>query len=102
MLKPHLTRYWLNANPQKPEIFKQLSEQICQLYQQAQELNSNNIHVISTDEMTGIQALERAYPTDTVKPGLIEFQEEEYIRPQYRTKACKYEQGKGLMRITTF
>lgn len=80
MLKPHLSRYWLNANPQNPETFKQLSEQICQLYQQAQELNSNNIHIISTDEMTGIQALERAYPTDTVKPGKIEFQEFEYIR----------------------
>ena len=80
MLKPHLTRYWLNANPQKREIFKQQSEKICQLYQQAQELNSNNIHIISTDEMTGIQALERAYPTDTVKPGKIEFQEFEYIR----------------------
>ncbi|MBA2750344.1 MAG: transposase [Tatlockia sp.] len=80
MLKPHLSRYWLNANPQNPETFKQQSEQICQLYQQAQELNSNNIHIISTDEMTGIQALERAYPTDTVKPGKIEFQEFEYIR----------------------
>jgi hypothetical protein len=30
--------------------------------------------------MTGIQALERAYPTDTMKPGKIEFQEFEYIR----------------------
>jgi hypothetical protein len=80
MLKPHLSRYWLNANPQKPETFKQQSNQICQLYQQAQELNSNNIHIISTDEMTGIQALERAYPTNTVKPGKIEFQEFEYVR----------------------
>jgi transposase len=80
MLKPHLNRYWLNPNPKNPETFKQESNQICQLYQQAQELNSNNIHIISTDEMTGIQALERAYPTDTVKPGKIEFQEFEYIR----------------------
>ena len=80
MLKPHLSRYWLNANPQKRETFKQQSNQICQLYQQAQELNSNDIHIISTDEMTGIQALERAYPTNTVKPGKIEFQEFEYIR----------------------
>ena len=80
MLKPHLTRYWLNANPQHPETFKQQSNQICQLYQQAEELNNNNIHVLSTDEMTGIQALERVYPTDTVKPGKIEFQEFEYIR----------------------
>lgn len=79
-MKPHLTRYWLNANPQHPETFKQQSNQICQLYQQAEELNNNNIHVLSTDEMTGIQALERVYPTDTVKPNKIEFQEFEYIR----------------------
>lgn len=30
--------------------------------------------------MTGIQALERAYPTDPMKPGKIELQEFEYIR----------------------
>jgi len=80
MLKPHLNRYWLNANPKNSETFKQDSNQICQLYQQAQELSINNIHLISTDEMTGIPALERAYPTDTMKPGKIEFQEFEYIR----------------------
>lgn len=80
MLKPHLNRYWLNANPKNPETFKQDSNQICQLYQQAQELSTKNIHIVSTDEMTGIQALERAYPTDTMKPGKIEFQEFEYIR----------------------
>lgn len=80
MLKPHLNRYWLNANPKNPETFKQQSNQICQLYQQAEELSSNNTHTVSTDEMTGIQALERAYPTDTMKPGKIEFQEFEYIR----------------------
>ncbi len=52
MLKPHLNRYWLNANPKNPETFKQESNQICQLYQQAQALSTNNIHIISTDEMT--------------------------------------------------
>ncbi len=70
----------MNANPQHPETFKQHSNQICQLYQQAEELNNNFIHVLSPDEMTGIQALERVYPTDTVKPGKIEFQQEKYIR----------------------
>ncbi|MHC5935626.1 hypothetical protein [Nostoc sp.] len=46
MLKPHLNRYWLNANPKNPETFKQESNQICQLYQQAQELSTNNIHIV--------------------------------------------------------
>lgn len=38
------------------------------------------VHIVSTDEMTGIQALERAYPTDTTQIGKIEYQEFEYIR----------------------
>lgn len=36
--------------------------------------------MISTDEMTGIQALERAAPTKPALPGQIEKQEFEYIR----------------------
>lgn len=37
-------------------------------------------HVISTDEKTGIQALERIAPTKPPRPGLIERIEGEYIR----------------------
>jgi hypothetical protein len=38
------------------------------------------IHVLSTDEMTGIQALERAAPTLPMRPGQVERREFEYIR----------------------
>ena len=37
-------------------------------------------HVISTDEKTGIQALERAAPTLPLKPGLVERPEYAYLR----------------------
>ena len=37
-------------------------------------------HVVSTDEMTGIQALERAAPTKPMRPGCPERREHEYIR----------------------
>ena len=37
-------------------------------------------HVISTDEKTGIQALERAAPTLPMKPGVVERPEYAYIR----------------------
>ena len=54
---------------------------ICQLHQQAVELfTQDGIHLISTDEMTGIQALERAHPTKPMRIGLVERQEFEYIR----------------------
>jgi hypothetical protein len=53
---------------------------ICQLHQQALELLQQGIHLISTDEMTGIQALERAFATRPMKPKRVERIEFEYIR----------------------
>lgn len=38
------------------------------------------MHVVSTDEKTGIQALERAAPTKPTRPGLDERREFEYVR----------------------
>jgi hypothetical protein len=40
----------------------------------------HNTHTISTDEMTGIQALERCAATKTMKPGQMEKPEFEYKR----------------------
>lgn len=53
---------------------------ICNLYVQAQQLSQQGVHVISTDEKTGIQALERKHPTLRTLPGLVERREFEYIR----------------------
>jgi hypothetical protein len=38
------------------------------------------MHVVSTDEKTGIQALERKDPTLPTRPGLIESRQFEHIR----------------------
>jgi len=38
------------------------------------------VHLVSTDEKTGIQALERKHETKPTRPGLIERREFEYIR----------------------
>ena len=43
-------------------------------------LEALGCHVVSTDEMTGIQALERAAPTKPARPGCPERREHEYIR----------------------
>lgn len=80
MLQPHRSRYWLNAKPKEPKAFKQEVNQLCQLYQKAQELHQIGVHVVSTDEMTGIQALERAYPSSAMQLSKVEYQEFEYIR----------------------
>ena len=79
-LKPHLSRYWLNANPDDPEKFAEEVETVCDLYARTPDLHQQGISIVSTDEKTGIQALERKHPTKPMKPGLVERQEFEYIR----------------------
>ncbi len=59
-LRPHLIRYWLTLAPD--ERFDEKIVGINRLYQQAQFLEQNVETVISTDEMTGVQALEGNYP----------------------------------------
>lgn len=53
---------------------------MCQLYQYAPDLHQAGIHVVSTDEMTGIPAWERAHPDHRMQPGKVKLQEFEYIR----------------------
>lgn len=79
-LKPHLCRYWLNATPDDPETFAQEVKTICQVYQQAPPLHQAGVSIVSTDEKTGMQALERKHPIKPMKPGRVELQEFEYIR----------------------
>ena len=79
-MKPHRVAYWLNAKPDDPEVFADQVAAGCQGYQQAQAFAQQGGHVISTDEKTGIQALERAAPPLPMKPGLVERPEYAYIR----------------------
>ena len=50
------------------------------LYHQAPELAQKGERVVSTDEMTGVQALERKHPGLPLGPGKVERREFEYIR----------------------
>ena len=53
---------------------------ICETYADAPRLHDEGAHVISTDEKTGIQALERLHPTLPTRPGKTERVEFEYRR----------------------
>lgn len=79
-IAPHRSRYWLNATPDCPETFQREVMKVCQTYEQATALLSKGIHLISVDEKTGIQALERAKPTQSAQPGRVERREYEYER----------------------
>ncbi len=50
------------------------------MYTQSLEIMQNGEAVISTDEMSGVQALERKYPGLPMAPGKVERREFEYIR----------------------
>ena len=53
---------------------------ICDLYRDAPTLAQEGERVMSTDELTGVQALERKHPGLPLAPGKVERREFEYIR----------------------
>jgi hypothetical protein len=80
-LKPHLSRYWLNnKQAENREQFDAEVKVICDLYKQTPELADQGTHLLSTDEKTGIQALERKHPTKPMIPGKPALIEHEYKR----------------------
>jgi hypothetical protein len=79
-LKPHRIKYWLNHEVEDDATFRQEVREVCKLYHQAQELHESGVHVVSTDEKTGIQALERIHPDHARSPGKLELHEFEYTR----------------------
>lgn len=54
--------------------------EVCELYEQAGRLAEQGVHVVSTDEKTGIQALERLHPDLPMGPGAVQRREYEYVR----------------------
>ncbi len=77
-LKPHLIRYWLTPEPDAQ--FDAKVADINALYRQAPALAEHGERTISSDEMTGVQAVERKHPGLPLAPGQIERREFEYIR----------------------
>jgi transposase len=53
---------------------------ICTLYQDAPHLAEQGEQMVSTDELTGVQALERKHPGLPLAPGKVERREFEYVR----------------------
>ncbi len=99
-MKPHLSRYWLNnKRSQDTAQFDQEVKVVCDLYANALELHQQGVHILSTDEKTGIQALERKYPTRPVNTGYVEQREFEYIRHGTQALIANFEVATG--RIVT-
>lgn len=92
-LKPHRSRYWLNRQPD--EAANEKTADITDLYLRAPALLEAGERVISTDEMTGIQALERKHATIAMGPGREERREFEYIRHGTLTLIANFDVAQG-------
>jgi hypothetical protein len=77
-LKPHRSRYWLTPppDPQRDTTIRA----VCETYEQAPERAAQGERTLSTDEMTGVQALERKHPGLPMRVGKVALREHEYIR----------------------
>jgi hypothetical protein len=90
-VRPHRVRQWLHSpDPQ----FREKVNQICALYRQAPKGSV----VLSIDEKTGIQAIERKHADRAPRPAQARRQEFEYIRhgTQALTAALDVHSGRVL------
>src|SRR5262247_1363391 len=81
-LKPHRSVYWLNSHD---PAFEAKARDLCELYVNALRFYQQGRLVICVDEKTGMQILQRKYPTQPAQPGKPEKREFEYVRHGTRT-----------------
>jgi hypothetical protein len=90
-LKPHRIRYWLNAKEKDDPGFATAVQFVCATYHAAPELYRQvGTHTVSTDEMTGVQALQRIAETKPTKPGQEARMEFEYKRHGTQTLIANF------------
>lgn len=81
VLQPQRRKMWLNTKEKDPKVFEEEVKKVCETYLDAPELQEQNgTHTVSTDEMTGVQALERIAADKPVRPDQIAREEFEYAR----------------------
>ena len=76
-----------------PTAFDQQVKTVCDIYQAAPRLHKEGVKIISCDEKTGIQALERKITA--MKPGRWERQEHEYERHGTQCLIANFEIATG-------
>lgn len=76
-------------------------QSLCDTYLRAPQLEAEGTHVVSSDEKTGMQALERKHPTLPPRPGLDERIEFEYIRHGTLCLMANWDVARGRVREAT-
>ena len=91
-------RGWLTCKPD-PD-FETKCADICAVYVAAPEAADQGVRTVSIDEMSGVQALERAAPSLPMKPGKIERREYEYKRHGTQTLIAAFDVATGRVQGT--
>lgn len=94
-IKPHRSKYWESPNIEDVDKFNERIAEINSIYRSSSENLKNNIHTVSVDEKTGIQALERINPDKKALPGNIAKLEFEYKRHGTQALIPSFEVGTG-------
>ena len=84
---------WIHTPIEDQEAFNASVKNLCDLYQSAIRLHEEGVKVISCDEKTGIQALERT--VTEMKPGRCERQDNEYKRHGTQCLIANFEVATG-------
>lgn len=80
-LQPHRRKMWLNTTEKDPVRFAEQVRQVCDTYRNAPTLHAERgVHTVSSDELTGVQALERNAASEPMQPGQVARDEFEYTR----------------------
>jgi transposase len=86
-------RYWLT--PAADERRDEKIADVCAVYAAAAERAARGERTVSTDELTGVQALERKHPTLPPRPGRPERREFEYVRHGTRSFVINFDVASG-------
>lgn len=84
---------WLHTPIEDEASFNAQVAALCQLYHDAAQLHDDGVHVISCDEKTGIQALERQITPMKVKQA--ERQDSSYVRHDTQCLIANFEVATG-------
>jgi putative transposase len=68
---------------------------VCEVYRTAPDRAASGERTLSTDEMTGVQALERAAPDLPARPGHVQRREFEYVRHGTRCFLINFDVASG-------
>lgn len=97
-LQPHRRKMWINTTEKDPETFQQQVAEVCQTYQEAVPRHeTDGTRTVCIDEMTGLQALERAAPDKPTQAGRVARHEFEYVRHGTTTLIGNWDVVTGAM-----